>query len=193
MAAETSTFASCLKEFVRALQKPEPDRVERSPTVAKHALSDLRKSRDDYQSALARLSARALREQPAVRQSLWRFPLPPRRLGDRSLDARADIYALGATMYHAVTGLPPFRGDNPFAVMMTHARDAVVPPSEMRPDLPHDLGEVILRCLAKKASDRYLTVKALGEALAGSASASDLGVEAGGCLVDVTRRETARH
>ena len=71
-------------------------------------------------------------------------------MGDRSLDARADIYALGAMMYFALTGRPPFAGETPFAVMMAHARDPVVPPSQVRPGVPDDLEQVVLRCLAKK-------------------------------------------
>jgi serine/threonine-protein kinase len=59
--------------------------------------------------------------------------------------------------------------------MMAHARDPVVPPSQVRPNVPADLEKVILRCLAKKAEDRYVSVKCLGEALAGCAAAGDWG------------------
>ncbi len=103
------------------------------------------------------------------------FMAPEQTVGDRSLDARADIYALGAMMYFTLTGRPPFSGENAFAVMMAHARDPVVPPSQIRPDVPEDLERVILRCLAKKPEDRYPTVKALGEALAACAAASAWG------------------
>ena len=58
------------------------------------------------------------------------FMAPEQTVGDRSLDARADIYALGAMMYHALTGQPPFTGENAFAIMMAHSRDPVVPPSQ---------------------------------------------------------------
>ena len=53
-------------------------------------------------------------------------------------------------MYFALTGRPPFTGENAFAVMMAHARDPVVPPSQVRPGVPEDLERVVLRCLAKK-------------------------------------------
>jgi serine/threonine-protein kinase len=103
------------------------------------------------------------------------YMAPEQAAGDRSLDARADIYALGAMMYAALTGRPPFEGDSPFAVMMAHARDPVVPPSELRPGLPDDLEKVVLRCLAKKPADRFATVRALGEALAACRSAAEWG------------------
>ncbi len=67
--------------------------------------------------------------------------------------------------------------------MMAHARDPVVPPSQVKPGVPQDLEQVILRCLAKKPSDRYPTVKALGEALAACESAARLGPESGRRLV----------
>ena len=103
------------------------------------------------------------------------FMAPEQATGDRTLDARADLYALGAVMYCALTGQPPFVGDSPFAVMMAHARDPVTPPRAVRPDVPADLERVVLRCLAKLPDDRYPTAKALGEALAACAAAGEWG------------------
>ena len=103
------------------------------------------------------------------------FMAPEQTIGDRSLDFRADIYALGAMMYYALTGQPPFTGENAFAIMMAHARDPVVPPSQINPKLPADLEQVVLRCLAKLPEDRYPSVKALGQALANCAAAADWG------------------
>jgi serine/threonine-protein kinase len=103
------------------------------------------------------------------------YMAPEQAIGDRSLDARADIYALGAMMYFALTGQPPFSGDSPFAIMMAQARDPVVPPSQVRPGIPADLEQVILRCLAKKPSERYPSVKALGDALAACAATAEWG------------------
>ena len=103
------------------------------------------------------------------------YMAPEQAVGDRSLDARADIYALGAMMYYALTGQPPFSGETPFAIMMAHARDPVVPPSQIHPGVPPDLEQVVLRCLAKKPADRFPNVRALGDALAACASASDWG------------------
>ncbi len=103
------------------------------------------------------------------------FMAPEQTVGDRSLDARADIYALGAVMYHALTGQPPFTGENAFAIMMAHSRDPVVPPSQLNPSVPADLEQVVLRCLAKKPEDRFPNAKALGQALAACAAANEWG------------------
>jgi serine/threonine-protein kinase len=101
------------------------------------------------------------------------YMAPEQTTADRALDARADIYALGAMMYYALTGQPPFTGGSAFEIMMAHARDPVVPPSQVRPGVPSDLERVVLICLAKKPDERYRSAKLLGEALAACTSASE--------------------
>jgi eukaryotic-like serine/threonine-protein kinase len=91
---------------------------------------------------------------------------PEQAVGDKSLDGRADIYALGCMLYFVLTGQPPFSGATPFEVMMAHARDPVKPPSQLRPDVPADLEQIVMRCLAKRRADRYGDVRALEKALA---------------------------
>ena len=59
--------------------------------------------------------------------------------GGRVVDERSDLYALGAVAYFLLTGHPPFDGGNGIGVMIAHARDAVVPPSRDRADVPEDL------------------------------------------------------
>jgi serine/threonine-protein kinase len=103
------------------------------------------------------------------------FMAPEQAMGDRSLDARADIYALGGMLYFALTGRPPFGGATPIAVMVAHVRDPIEPPSRHRPGLPEDLERVVLRCLAKEPGDRFPTVDALREALSACHSAADWG------------------
>ena len=68
----------------------------------------------------------------------------------RAGDERSDLYALGAVAYFLLTGRPPFDEGNGIGVMMAHARDAVVPPSRDRADVPRELERVVLRCLAKE-------------------------------------------
>ncbi len=76
-------------------------------------------------------------------------------------------------MYFALVGRPPFVGDNPLEVMISHARDPVEPLSKFRSDVPKDLEEIVLRCLAKERDARFPSMKALSKALAGCECASE--------------------
>jgi serine/threonine-protein kinase len=100
------------------------------------------------------------------------FMSPEQARGLDNLDARSDIYSLGAVAYALLTGRPPFDGTNPMEVMIAHVRDAVVPPSKHQADVPADLERVVLRCLAKSPGDRFQEVDSLEQALAGCAAAN---------------------
>jgi eukaryotic-like serine/threonine-protein kinase len=86
------------------------------------------------------------------------------------LDARADIYALGAVAYSLLTGAPPFRGSNVVDVLAQHLHAPVVPPS-LRASVPADLEAIILRCLAKSPADRFASAADLVAALEASSAA----------------------
>jgi serine/threonine protein kinase len=83
------------------------------------------------------------------------FMSPEQATAGRELNERSDIYSLGALAYYLLTGPPPFEGENGIAVLIAHARDAMVPPSRVRPGIPNDLERVVLLCLAKDAAERY--------------------------------------
>ena len=68
------------------------------------------------------------------------FMSPEQAMGGRELDERSDIYSLGAVAYYLLTGRPPFDGEGGIAVMIAHARDPVVPPSQVRPGIPEAPG-----------------------------------------------------
>lgn len=91
---------------------------------------------------------------------------PEQAMGNSDLDARSDIYSLGAVAYYTLTGRPPFESDKPIRVILSHVQDEVVSPRDMRPGLPEDLTQVVLRCLKKNPDDRFRTAEELGEALA---------------------------
>ena len=93
------------------------------------------------------------------------FMSPEQVVGDGRPDARSDVYALGAVGYFLLAGRPPFEGDRPIKVMIAHAHQDVVPPSEHVGTIPADLEQVVLRCLEKDPARRYPTAAALGEAL----------------------------
>lgn len=101
------------------------------------------------------------------------FMSPEQATGRRDVDGRSDIYALGAILYFMLTGRPPFEGDNAMAVMIAHARDPVVPPSQYRNDIPAELESVVLRCLRKLPADRYADTRALSRDLAACPESGD--------------------
>jgi serine/threonine protein kinase len=94
------------------------------------------------------------------------YASPETTLGDAAPDARSDIYALGATAYHLLTGRPVFSGGNPLKVIFAHAQQAPTPPSQLGINLPAALEAVVLKCLEKRPVDRFASAEALDAALA---------------------------
>jgi eukaryotic-like serine/threonine-protein kinase len=80
---------------------------------------------------------------------------PEQIRGDVDIDFRADIYSLGATMYHLVTGQPPFDGDTPSAVMHKHLKQPLIPPDHINTALSAGIGEIIEIAMAKNRDERY--------------------------------------
>ncbi len=86
---------------------------------------------------------------------------PEQIRGEKDIGAPADIYSLGATMYHMVTGQVPFEGKNPSSVMSKHLKAPLVAPDHVNPKLSNGVGEVIEMMMAKKVADRYQSCKDL--------------------------------
>ncbi len=80
---------------------------------------------------------------------------PEQIRGEVSIDFRADLYSLGATFYHMVTGRPPFDGETPTAVMHKHLKQPLVPPDHLNTSLSAGVGEIIEFAMAKNRDDRY--------------------------------------
>ena len=81
------------------------------------------------------------------------------------LDRRADVYSLGATLYHLLTDRPPIPGANPLEILSHIATFEPVPPRQYNPDVPEDLAAIALQCLEKDRSARYESARALAEDL----------------------------
>jgi serine/threonine-protein kinase len=94
------------------------------------------------------------------------FMSPEQAAGKPGLDARSDIYSLGGVAYYLLTGQPPFARETAMLMMMAHAYEAVVPPSQLRPEVPADLEAVVLRCLEKDPARRFPDADSLEKALA---------------------------
>ena len=87
--------------------------------------------------------------------------LSPEQAQGRALDGRADLYALGVTLYKAATGELPFRSTDWFELARMHVEDPPTPPRTHRPELSGRFERVVLRCLAKHPDDRYPSAEAL--------------------------------
>jgi len=91
--------------------------------------------------------------------------MSPEQALDREADARSDIYALGAVGYYLLTGRPPFDGLKPLPLLLAHANEPVLPPSQVNADVPSDLEQIVLRALAKKPDDRWADAASMRRAL----------------------------
>jgi serine/threonine-protein kinase len=80
---------------------------------------------------------------------------PEQAQGAKEADHRADLYAMGVIMYEACTGRTPFQADNLFALIQEILFTELIPPRQLRPDLPDALEQVILRAMSRNLDIRY--------------------------------------
>src|SRR5213078_4428333 len=73
--------------------------------------------------------------------------LSPEQARGTMVDQRSDLYAVGIVLYEMLTGSVPFTGDTPLEIAMKHLSTTPEPPSEKRPEVPHELDMVVLRAL----------------------------------------------
>jgi tRNA A-37 threonylcarbamoyl transferase component Bud32 len=101
---------------------------------------------------------------------------PEQAMGE-TVDARGDVYSLGAVAFFVLTGRPLFQGKTLGQLLAAH--HAEPPPSltDLRPEVPADLGTVIARCLAKKPGERFQSVVDLERALGRCFCATDWSAE----------------
>jgi serine/threonine-protein kinase len=93
--------------------------------------------------------------------------MAPEQVDARSpIDARTDIYALGVMLFELFTGELPFKGGSVLAIAAARLYTAPPDPSTLRPDLPGAISEVILKCLARDASERFASAQDVQNALA---------------------------
>lgn len=103
------------------------------------------------------------------------FMAPEQARDAAGVDARADIYALGCTLYDLVTGRPPFEGRTAMELITKHQSEPVIPPDAIVKRVPKALSDIILKMVAKRPEDRYQDLGAVIKDLEGFLGISSTG------------------
>ncbi len=94
--------------------------------------------------------------------------MAPEQCRGQQLDYRADLYALGAVLFSALTGRPPFMGEGIVQVIMQHIQGTPPAPKDINPNVPENLNALVLQMLAKNPLERPQSAFAVREALLAS-------------------------
>jgi CheY-like chemotaxis protein len=93
----------------------------------------------------------------ADRKNVMGSPLymSPEQIAGLVIDHRSDMYSLGVTFYHALSGSPPFNADRIKDILNQHLNSPIPPLSNKKPNIPQDLSRIIEKMMAKDPGDRY--------------------------------------
>ena len=92
--------------------------------------------------------------------------ISPEQVRGKRGDARSDVYALGVMLYEMLTGVVPFTGPNPFAVMNDRLLNQPAPPSQLEPSVTPQVQEIIYRALERDPKNRYASAREMAHDLA---------------------------
>jgi hypothetical protein len=90
---------------------------------------------------------------------------PEQATGEKNLDTRSDIYALGASLYHMLTGEVPYEGDSPLQVMLKHMNDPLPDARKKEPSVSEGTRRLIFKMMAKRPEGRFQTPRELFDAI----------------------------
>ncbi|WP_163995841.1 protein kinase domain-containing protein [Pyxidicoccus caerfyrddinensis] len=113
---------------------------------------------------IAKAESRLVNTRTGVVKGKYMYMAPEQAQG-KEVDRRADVFALGVSLYEALTHVRPFSRENDLAVLNALLHGEFKRPRELRPDLPEELEAIILKAMAFKAEDRYPTAEAFAEGL----------------------------
>ncbi|SIN77006.1 serine/threonine protein kinase [Singulisphaera sp. GP187] len=124
------------------------------------------------------------------------YMAPEQAQGDgHELGPLADVYALGATLYEMLTGLPPFQAATALETLLLSLNQDPVPPGRLRTKLPRDIETICLKCLEKEPKRRYPSAEALADDLHAFLGGEPIAAQPAGRLeraVRWSRRQPAR-
>jgi serine/threonine-protein kinase len=137
---------------------------------------------------------------PALTGAGWVVGTPtfmsPEQASGVAATPASDVYSLGAVLYASLTGRPPIEPPTPSAVLLSHAVEPILPPSlrvpAHLPALPAELERIVMRCLAKRATDRYATAAELAAELDAVELPPDQGAPTAPSMPDASEHETTR-
>ena len=128
----------------------------------------------DFGIALAVQSAGGARmTQTGLSLGTPQYMSPEQAMGERTIDARADQYALGAVTYEMLGGEPPFTGPTVQAIIAKALSERPVPLHTLRDTVPPSIEQAVLRALSKLPADRYGSVRDFAQALASDGATRD--------------------
>ncbi|MDX1521808.1 MAG: protein kinase, partial [Anaerolineae bacterium] len=93
------------------------------------------------------------------------YTVSPELLLGHATDTRSDVYALGVMLYDLVVGHAPFRPADLDEAVRLHVEASPPLPSSIKPNIPHEVEQIILKALAKDPADRYLSAKGMAQAI----------------------------
>jgi hypothetical protein len=114
---------------------------------------------------------------------------PEQAVAERALDARADVYALGAVLYEMLAGEPPFAAESRQLVLQRMLSEPPVALGLRRPDVPRALEAVVQRAMAKRPDERFPSASAFAAALAASPGRADAASAVAGRAVPAESRD----
>ncbi|MCM8529917.1 MAG: serine/threonine protein kinase [Lentisphaeraceae bacterium] len=86
---------------------------------------------------------------------------PEQTRNAKAADLRTDIYSLGASLYHMLTGEVPFKGDSSIDIMMKHCTEELIPPNKVCENIPERLSQIICKMMEKLPEDRFASCEEL--------------------------------
>jgi len=105
------------------------------------------------------------------------YMAPEQAKGSKEIDHRVDLYAVGVILYEALTGQRPFEGDTYNEIMYKIIAEPCVPPSQINPQVPPQLEQIVLKAMARDPDERFASAVEMRRALAAAVAATPLHIQ----------------